>query len=413
MTPVSILLFGGLIVAFLAWTALTLYVLVVERRRVESAKTVRAVVELLQQDDVRALTADARLARATPLLDGASRALLMRAAAEADVAEPVFEGLAAFLEHRWGMERLLADARAHKSARERWHRTAALRILFRGDHPEVLTLLERAVASADLEVASVALELLGRSADPGAVDVMLAALRQRRFPASQIAVHLEHAPQLFASRLRALLGDPDPEMRFWAATLLGRYTDADGLEEELAPLADDRDARVRKAAVASLGKVGDHLAAATALRLLRDPESFVRAHAARALGELHRVDLAGDVATLLGDTDWWVRRAAMDALEMIGSEVWPVLVRCLDHHDEFVRNGAAEVFQNLGILDSLIIMEAATDNPSPAKIEMLQRITAAGGGRLTDSLIERVGPVVRPRVRRLLETIGLQHVGAA
>ena len=119
------------------------------------------------------------------------------------------------------------------------------------------------------------------------------------------------------------------------------------------------------------------------------------------------------VAALLGDPDWWVRFSAKECLETMGSEVWPVLVRSLDSPDRFVRNGAAEVFQNLGLLDSLILMEAATDDPASAKIEMLRRITVAGGLRLTDSLIERAGTVVGPRVRRLLTTIGLEHVQAA
>jgi hypothetical protein len=88
-------------------------------------------------------------------------------------------------------------------------------------------------------------------------------------------------------------------------------------------------------------------------------------------------------------------------------------MRCLDHRDRFVRNGAAEVVQNLGILDSLIVLEAASDNPSRAKVDMLQRIAAAGGLRFTESLVERAGPVLGPRVRRLLDAIGFAHVGVA
>ena len=87
--------------------------------------------------------------------------------------------------------------------------------------------------------------------------------------------------------------------------------------------------------------------------------------------------------------------------------------RCLDDSDRFVRNGAAEVFQNIGVLDSFIVMEAASDDPSHAKVELLRRVAAAGGTRLTESLVERAGPKTGPRVRRLLETVGLEHVGAA
>jgi hypothetical protein len=90
-----------------------------------------------------------------------------------------------------------------------------------------------------------------------------------------------------------------------------------------------------------------------------------------------------------------------------------VLVRCLDHRDRFVRNGAAEVVQNLGVLDSLIVLEAASDSPNAVKVEMLQRIAAAGGVRFTESLVERAGPVIGPRIRRLLDALGVEQVGAA
>src|SRR5204863_8717197 len=130
------------------------------------------------------------------------------------------------------------------------------------------------------------------------------------------------------------------------------------------------------------------------------------------MGKLDRPDLAEEVANLLADRDWWVRFAAKECLETMGAEVWPVLARRLNHPDRFVRNGAAEVFENLGVLDSFIVMEAATDDPAPEKIDMLRRIALAGGLRLTDSLIERTGTLVGPRVRQLLATIGLERIGA-
>jgi HEAT repeat protein len=195
--------------------------------------------------------------------------------------------------------------------------------------------------------------------------------------------------------------------------LLGEYPGVEGLESELAALTEDPDARVRKAAIASLGRIGDRVAADSAVRLLADSVPFVRAHAARALGELERPDCAPKVAILLGDREWSVRAAAKQSLVAMGTEVWPVLMRCLDHSDGFVRNGAAEVFQNLGVLDSLIVMEAASDEPSPSKVDLLRRIAEAGGTRLTDSLVERAGPAMGGKVRQLLATMGLEHVGAA
>jgi len=96
----------------------------------------------------------------------------------------------------------------------------------------------------------------------------------------------------------------------------------------------------------------------------------------------------------------------------MGPDIWPLLVRLLDDPDRFVRNSAAEVFQNIGVLDSFIVMEAATADPADRKVDLLRRIAAAGGLRLTDSLLERAGKLA-PRIRHLLSTIGLEHVGAA
>ena len=78
-----------------------------------------------------------------------------------------------------------------------------------------------------------------------------------------------------------------------------------------------------------------------------------------------------------------------------------------------MRNGAAEVFQNLGVLDSLIVMEAATDNPGANKIDMLrrsrQRAVCASPSRWSNG----PGRLSGRAIRHLLATIGLQHVGAA
>ncbi|HEX7798467.1 MAG TPA: HEAT repeat domain-containing protein [Vicinamibacterales bacterium] len=400
------------LVALSVWAALSAHLLLIQRRRAAMQRLVTDAIALLEQDDVRRLSLAERIERVRIIAAKASRELIMRATADRETPDAAFRALMGYLTDRWGLETLLKDASAHKSSRDKWRRMTALRILFRSNHTAILDLLARAADQSDADVADVAFSLLGNSAEPRAMDILFDALRAHRHSASRIAMAIEQSPQLIADRLRSNLGDRDPVVRLWCATLLARYP-AEPIENELASLTGDSDPRVRKAAIQTLGKVGDELAAERALYLLNDPFAYVRAHAARALGELARTDLADRVAPLLGDTDWWVRLAARESLEMMGPDVWPVLMRSLNHSDRFVRNGAAEVFQNLGVLDSLIVMEAATDNPGAMKIDMLRRIADAGGVRFTDSLVERAGPVVGPRIRSLLATIGLQHVGAA
>jgi hypothetical protein len=404
-------LLTGAAFAVLIWAALAAYVVHIDRKRRAARSVVGEILDTLGAEELRSAPVETRLARARPLLDRITRDMILHTAADAGTPKPVFEVLAKHLVDMWGLHTLYREAAFHRAARDIWRRSASLRILFTLEHPKAYDLLESAAQGADADVASGAFALLGSSSNPRAIGILIDALKAQRHPASRIAVHLEHSPLRPAEAYRALLTDESPIVRFWGATLLAQYPEHAWLESALLPLADDPDARVRKAAIQTLGKIGDGSAAEVAVRLLRDPKPFVRAHAARALAELDRTDLAASVAELLGDADWWVRAAAKQSLEMMGTDVWPSLMRCLDHPDGFVRNGAAEVFQNLGILDNLIIMEAASDNPSREKIELLRRIADAGGARMTNSLMERVGGATAPRVRHVLSAMGLEAAG--
>jgi HEAT repeat protein len=404
------ILVGAVVVAIVTWAALSAYILSVQRRREATRTTMASTLGALERTSNLELSQ--RIAAVRPLLVNATRELVMHAAADRDLSPSAFETLTALFAERWTIDSLVRSAASHSSGRDKWRRITSLRILARLDHPEIMNLLAAAIDDADSDVAACGLALLGRSRDPRAVELLVGALASPRFSASRVAVYIDQSPQNLGERLKALLSHAEPVVRQWAATLLARFPDR-AVEGQLAELTHDADPRVRKAAVQTLGRIGGEDAGDYAIPLLADPVSYVRAHAVRALGELGRADQADRVSSLLGDGDWWVRLAARESLEMMGPEVWPVLVRCLEHRDKFVRNGAAEVVQNLGVLDSLIMLEAATDNPAGTKVAMLQRIAAAGGVRFTESLVERAGPVVGPRVRRLLDTMGLEHVGAA
>jgi HEAT repeat protein len=408
-----ILLVASAITALVAWAVLSAHVLLVQRRRDGAQATISTVAATLALDEVRRLPLGERIARIRPLLAPVSRELLMHAVAGGRMPADASEVVAAYVVERWGLDTLERDAGSHQTARGKGRRMTALRVLFHLNSTRRLPLLEQALDGPDADVASVALDLLGESTDPAAAELLIAALKDRRHAASRVAVHVDRSPQHLAARLLPLLTDADPLVRRWAATLLGRYRDVLELERDLALVSHDSEPGVRKAAVQSLGRIGETLAGVTALRLLNDPVPFVRAAAARAIADLDRDDLAPDVATLLGDRDWFVRFAAKECLETMGPDIWPVLVRLLDDENRFVRNGAAEVFQNLGLLDSFIVMEAASDQPASAKIDLLRRIVAAGELRLTDSLFDRVGSALGPRIRQLLAHVGLQHVGAA
>lgn len=262
----------------------------------------------------------------------------------------------------------------------RWRRIGALRALARANHPACRTLLPAALADGDVEIAGTAVRSLGDVGSPWAVDELVQALRRGASSRSRIAAQLERLAPVPGPRLVPLLDDPDPSVRFWAATLLGPYPSL--ATASLVACTADPDANVRAAAVETLaGRRRGKRPLAAALALLEDPAWFVRVHAARAVGRLGAPADVARVVPLLADERWWVRSAAKDALRTLGLGAIAVLQEVLDDQDVFARNGAAEVLQDVGYVDGLIV--------SGRDDALLERIFAAGGERLRRHALAR------------------------
>jgi HEAT repeat protein len=262
--------------------------------------------------------------------------------------------------------------RASRQARTdwgRWRRVAALSRLGHARHRAAPRLLRRALGDSNPTVAAAAVRSLGDLGDEWAIDLLIVALRQGHVPRSQIASQLERLAPLPGGQLLQLLSDDDPAVRFWGATLLSPYPDLG--QTSLLALTADIDPNVRAAAVETLGERGGEGAAEATLGLLEDPAWFVRVHAARSAGRLLGGAGAPAIARLLSESRWWVRTAAKDALRGLGRDAIPALLPVLSSLDKFARNGAAEVLQDVGLVDHLAVEEPS----SP----LLARIYAAGG----------------------------------
>ena len=187
-------------------------------------------------------------------------------------------------------------------------------------------------------------------------------------------------------------------VRYWGVTLLARYE----RHRDVAALADDPDDRVRKAVAESLGSMANPDAAGVLVKLLEDASWIVRAHAARALADLECVEHADKIALLLADTEWWVRLAARESLVALGAGVVPVVLGCLEHTDRFARNGAAEILQNLGVLDQHLD-DVEAERSDSRQQEELRRILEAGGADMVSSVVLRRGS----RTEALVRSLGL------
>jgi hypothetical protein len=393
------------------WVPLCAYLYLTVRLARRHGAIVRHTVEEIRRIETSDVTPEQKVRALALLSASVDRRMVLRVAAALHERTQSVEIFARTATTHHGLDWYAEQASASKVPRANWRRIAALRLLAHQGYSGLVPLLGRAVDDADTEIVGAAITLLSRVPDTKAAEILVEALKNGRYAPSRIATYLDRFPLPIPNLLRPLLQHPDATVRYWAVTLLGRHANVPLIENDMKTLARDQAPLVRRAAVASLARVNAAGAVTVARALLNDDVWYVRAHAARALGEADDPELAGAVAPLLADREWWVRTAAKDALQRMGPEIWPALVPYLDHADAFARNGAAEVLQNIGILDSLIVLEAATARPSASKVEILRKIAAAGGSRLTDALLERVGEHQRSRVRELLTSIGLEPAG--
>jgi hypothetical protein len=141
-----------------------------------------------------------------------------------------------------------------------------------------------------------------------------------------------------------------------------------------------QDTRVRKAAIASLGRSRDDRAVQPLISLMGDENRTIREAAAQALGSLGDM-AAGPLIGSLGDTDWHIRMGSAIALRIIGDPrgIDP-LIRAISDENRFVRREAVKSIGRIGDLRATDRLIAALEDR-----DIGVRIRAAGAlGKIAD-----------------------------
>jgi HEAT repeat protein len=315
--------------------------------------------------------------------------------------------IAESLSIRIGSPRLLAAA-ARRGARHSGRRIVALRILSFAGSTERWRLLADASADGTPDVKAAAISLLGQLGDRQSAFILISALRAGRYSRSAIAATLDALPVDVADVVAPLLDAPDPAVRFWGVRLIERYPRAAGIVERLVALTADADPRVRKAAIDAIGVIGAAAAVIAVRARLADEIAFVRAHAARALARLGGAAESRALLPLLADGDWHVRDSAKQSLRAIGEAAAPAVLPLLTHGDPFARNSAAEVLQDIGTFDRLLVqeIEGPTDRDRVRTLHLLAR---AGGSAMAAAVVDRLRADARARASRLIAESDREH----
>lgn len=329
--------------------------------------------------------------------------LLLRASADTSTRTPVARVFSRHLLRRAGPQiRALLVPDSHRP----WQRIAALRVAALGGLRDAPALLEQATRSSDEEVQAAGVRILGELGTPEAQDMLVDTLKNGTFARSRVAAQLEVNEPLSVETLQPLLEDEEPNVRYWGAKLLANASDDPVATDALVTAATDADANVRAGSAESLGRQPSELATETLVTLLDDTAPQVRLHAARSIGRRGTVSAARKVASLLRDRDWWVRTAAKRSLERLGTGALPAVVPLLETNDEFARNGAAEILQNVGVVRELVDRVAgSTNGDGEITAEELAPILAAGGDRFAALAVEHLDQKTGNRVNEIVDGV--------
>jgi len=312
----------------------------------------------------------------------------------ADFRELEFQGLpkdlapavAQTLRARAGEARVRRLA-AGEDAASVWTRIAALEILVASGDAQMYPLLDRGLRSGSRSLATSAMRLLARLDDRPAAVILVTALRDGVFAPSRLASAFDRLVRPPADVLALLLDAEQPAARFWGARLAGRLG-AREFAAKVRALAADANPIVRRAAVEALGVIGNPSDRPLLVAHFRDPVPMVRVHAARASAAFANEAVADALTELLADREWIVRAAAREALRSTNGLGTAAVVRTLWHPDRFAANNAAEVFHLTGAATQAARRVLQGAGASADLVAILARFVAVGGAHLRDALLE-------------------------
>lgn len=120
--------------------------------------------------------------------------------------------------------------------------------------------------------------------------------------------------EVYEQTINALNGDADPKKRAYAASALGEFLVAPGVEACATALAKDADPTVRAAAASALGRLNSDGNGALG-RALSDGDAEVKLAAITSAGRITTFADVASVAKLTGDADARVRRRGLELLD--------------------------------------------------------------------------------------------------
>lgn len=203
--------------------------------------------------------------------------------------------------------------------------------------------------------------------------------------------------------VRPFLADADPRIRSAAVTGMIRFGGLDGVlvaAEALKALIDNPDPVMRQYAAKVLGAIGVKNFYQPVLQLMNDTDLRVRREAVSAAGQLKSPEFV--IPLIYRTQSRETLREATQSLTMYGATILPTLAKVLSNHleDANIRRAIARVLGKLGTSDAVEIIAQHLDEADEELRGVMYRSLARAvkGKRL---LLKDVSPVKRALTREL------------
>lgn len=169
--------------------------------------------------------------------------------------------------------------------------------------------------------------------------------------------------EVYERTLQTLAGDADPKRRAYAASALGEFLAAPGIEACAAAIDRDGDPNVRAAAAAALGRLNDDGRGGLS-KALGDADGRVKLAALESAGRINTFTDIQGVARLTGDADAKVRRKSAELLgAMRAKDAVDGVVALTKDPDASVRNSAAHALGQIRDARARGALEALANDP--------------------------------------------------
>jgi hypothetical protein len=296
---------------------------------------------------------------------------------------------------------LLRDARGAGSV---WQRISAVRVLAAARSEWRYECLDTMLRSGTPVLGAASIRILAKIDTRESADLLIMALRDGVYSRSRIAAAIDTMSVSRADLLAALFDATEPEVLFWAAKLAGRLKAREWILR-LRQLALETDPLVRRAAVESIGSLGDATDIALLIYSMSDPVPFVRLHAARASVRLADPETIDALVGLLIDRHWMVRAAARDALARIGAAALPAVKQALWYADRFAADSAAEILHRTGGAADAVHQLLENGGVARRQAPVLTRFLAVAGPHLRAAFLGQLSARERQALLGHLEPV--------